>query len=707
MSIGAQKAAKKETRKHRLDPLVAPKSIALVGASARPDTNGLALVQMSRIDGYEGRVLPVNPRYKEIEGLACFPSLDELPQRAEHVVLSLGAEQLESALAQAIRHGAKGATIFSSCQIEGEKEPRLQPRLRDMAREAGVAICGPNTMGFYHRSIGLRVAGFPSPPGLRAGGIVFIAQSGSAFASLAHNDRRLGFSLVVSSGMEMTATAADYLEWAIGRPETRVVSLFLEQVREPERFMAVLSDAEKRGLPVVALKVGRTARSAAMAMSHTGALAGSDTGFTAMCRRYNVILVDDLDELAAMLLCLDQRRPFGPGGLASIHDSGGERELVVDLAERFGVDFAEISAATKAKLAAELDPGLVAENPVDAWGTARDFVDRYTRIFDALIADPSVSAGVFFSDIRENYWYSAGVIEATRRVSATAAKPVLIATNYSKTHNHTIAATLASEGIPVMEGTRESLLALKRVFRWRDRRAAEKEAVTPAAPEAISRWKARLASGQAIGEREGLDLLSDFGVRVPKTKLVRSEREALDAAAAIGFPVALKTAAGHAHKSDVGGVSLGLGSAAAVAEAYADLKRRLGPEVLVAAMAPPGVEVGVGAIIDKEFGPLVVLSAGGTLIEILDDKVAALAPIGPTEARELLSELKISKLLAGARGKPPADLADLSHSISRFSVLVASLADVIAEFDVNPIIAGPSGAIAVDALVVPKAGARV
>ena len=124
-----------------------------------------------------------------------------------------------------------------------------------------------------------------------------------------------------------------------------------------------------------------------MAMSHTGALAGSDTGFTAMCRRYNVILVDDLDELAAMLLCLDQRRPFGPGGLASIHDSGGERELVVDLAERFGVDFAEISAATKAKLAAELDPGLVAENPVDAWGTAKDFVDRYTRIFDALVAD--------------------------------------------------------------------------------------------------------------------------------------------------------------------------------------------------------------------------------------------------------------------------------------------------------------------------------
>jgi acyl-CoA synthetase (NDP forming) len=659
---------------------------------------------MSRIDGYKGSVLPVNPRYKEIEGLPCFRSLDELPEIAEHVVLSLGAEQIEAKVAHAIRHGAKAVTIFNSCQLEGDEEPRLLARLGRMADEAGVVICGPNTMGFYNRTIGLRVAGFPSPPGLRAGGIVFIAQSGSAFAALAHNDRRVGFSLVVSSGAELTATAADYLEWAIGRPETRVIGLFLEQVREPERFVTVLAEAESRGLPVVALKVGRTARSAAMALSHTGAMAGSDTGFVSMCRRYNVIIVDDLDELSAMLLCLDQRHAFGPGALASMHDSGGEREMVVDLAERLGVEFANISAATVARIAPQLDPGLLAENPLDAWGTARDFVDRFSRSFGALVEDPAVAAGVFFSDVRENYWYSAGVVEAVRRVAAKATKPVLIATNYSKTLNHSLAAALAAEGIPVMEGTRESLLALKRAFRWRDRRAMERESIAAAPVEVVARWRARLASGVAMDEREGLELLADFGLPVVNARVVRSLEGAVAAADAIGLPVALKTAAGHTHKSDVKGVHLGLASAAAVRQAYADLAERLGSQVLVASMAPAGVEIGLGAIIDKDYGPIVVLSAGGTLIEILDDKVAALAPIGPMEATELLGELRIAKVLAGGRGRQPTSIASLADAISRFSVLVAGLADVISEIDVNPIIAGPGGAVAVDALVIADKG---
>ncbi|KAB2851560.1 MAG: CoA-binding protein, partial [Hyphomicrobiaceae bacterium] len=541
MQTGSPTTKKEQPARHRLDPLLRPRSVALVGASARPESSGLALVQMSRVDGYKGRVLPVNPRYREIEGLTCCPSLEQLPAPTEHVVLSLGADQIETGLAQSIRHGAKAVTIFNSCQLEGDSEPRLQDRLRSMAKEAGVVICGPNTMGFYNRSIGLRVAGFPSPSGLRAGGIVFIAQSGSAFASLAHNDRRLGFSLVVSSGMEITSTAADYVEWAIGRPETRVIGLFLEQVREPEKFVRVLAEAGRRGLPVVALKVGRTTRSAAMALSHTGALAGSDTGFAAMCRRYDVILVDDLDELSTMLLCLDQRHAFGPGALASIHDSGGEREMVVDMAERLGVEFAEISEATKAKIAAELDPGLEAENPLDAWGTARYFVDRYTRAFGALLADPAVSTGVFFSDVREDYWYSAGVAEATRRVAARAAKPVCIATNYSKTFNHTLAASLAAEGIPVLEGTRESLLAIKRAFAWRDGRKKRKEEIAPAPAGTIERWRKRIASGEDISERDGLNMLGDFGLQVPKMMEARSLEEALAAAAVIGYPIVLKT----------------------------------------------------------------------------------------------------------------------------------------------------------------------
>lgn len=695
-------APAKTTAAHRLDPLLKPASIALLGASARSNSNGLALVEMSRIDGYQGRIYPVNPRYTEIAGLRCYPTLESLPEQVDHVVISLANAQLEPGLELAIAHGAKAATIFGSGQIDGDTEPRLPRRIKSRAEAAGIAICGPNSMGFYTPLVGLRVAGFPSPPALRRGGIAFIAQSGSAFSALAHNDRRLGFLLCVSSGMELTATAADYAGWALLQPETRVIGLFLEQMRDPARFAAVLEAANRRDVPVVVLKVGRTARSAAMALSHTGALAGSDLAFVAMCRQHGVVVVDDLDEMAATLLFFDQRHRMPAGELASIHDSGGEREMIVDVADRLGVPYAEITDATRAAIAPHLDPGLVPENPLDAWGTPQDFVARYTGAFGALVDDPNVAAGVFFSDVREGYWYSAGLIEAARAVAQRATKPVVIATNYSKTFNHDMAHQLAKDGVPVLEGTRESLLAVRHAFRWRDRRR-ERAAPAPNVPAAVvDRWRKRLAASGSLSEHEGLELLGDFGVSPVASKLAKTATEARQAAGTIGYPVALKTATGHAHKSDVGGVHLGLATSSEVDAAYADLSARLGPAVLVSAMAPAGVEIGVGAIVDEAFGPIVVVSAGGVLIELLEDKAAALAPFGPDEARELLSELKVRKLLAGVRGRPPADMHALAQLVSRFSVMVAALAHEIAEIDVNPVIAGAKGALAVDALVVTK-----
>src|SRR5262245_3508469 len=692
----------KATAAHRLDPLSKPSSIALMGASSRPNSNGLALVEMCRIDGYGGRIYPVNPRYSEIAGLPCYPTLESLPEQVDHVVVSLSNAQLESGLDHAIAHGAKAATIFGSSQLDGDPEPRLSERIRRRALAAGLAISGSNSMGFYNPLIGLRVAAFPSPPGLRRGGIAFIAQSGSAFSALAHNDRRLGFSLCVSSGMELTATATDYVDWALLQPETRVVGLFLEEIRDPGRFVAVLESASHRDVPVVILKVGRTAKSAAMALSHTGALAGNDQAFVAMCRHHGVVVVDDLDEMAATLLFFDQRHRVPEGKLASIHDSGGERELVVDVAERLGVPYAELTDATRVAIAPHLDAGHVAENPLDAWGTPQDFVARYTGVFGALVEDPNVAAGVFFSDVREGYWYSAGLVEAVRKVAQGATKPVVIATNYSKTFNHDMAYQLAKDGIPVLEGPREALLAVRHAFRWRDRARAR---VTPASnisTAVIERWRKRLATSDALSERDGLGLLKDFGVPVVPSIAARTAAEARDAARAIGYPVALKTAAGHVHKSDVGGVHLGLTTASEGDGAYADLSARLGAAVLVSGMAPAGVEIGLGAVLDEAFGPIVVVSAGGVLIELLEAKNAALAPIGPDEARALLGEIKVHKLLAGVRGSPPSDMQALAELISRFSVMVAALAPELAEVDVNPVIAGAWGALAVDALVVTK-----
>lgn len=683
-----------------LDPLLKPESIALLGASAKPDSNGLALVEMSTIDGYGGRVYPVNPKYTEIHGHTCYPTLEALPERVDHVVISLANAQIEEALQLSIRHGAKAVTIFGTAQTNDHSEPRLPQRIKAIAERAGIAVCGASSMGFYSPLARLRVAAFPSPPGLRKGGIALIAQSGAAFSALAHNDKRLGFSLCVSTGMELIVSAADYAEWALNQRETRVIGLFLEQIREPGKFISVLELASRRDIPVVILKVGRTPRSAAMAVTHTGALAGDDRAFVAMCQRYGAIIVDDLNEMSATLAFLDQDRRLSAGLLASVHDSGGQRELAVDIAEHVGTEFAQISDATRSIIALHLDEGLVAENPLDAYGTSRDFVARYERAIKALVDDENVSACIFFSDIRDDYWYSAGVVEAVRRAARLTAKPLAIATNYSQTSNSASAMTLALEGIPLLEGTREALLAIRHAAQWRDRRKTPPTTGHTANKDVVAKWRGRLDRKAPLTEHEGLQLLADFGITTAENRTASSIDTACEAARAIGFPVALKTAAGHAHKSEVGGVHLALEDEAAVRSAYLDLEKRLGPDVLVSAMAPSGVEIGLGAVIDKSFGPMIVVSAGGVLIEYLDDVAAALAPISPEEAMTLLSGLKLSRILKGVRGKPPANMAALSETVARFSQMVTALSQSISEIDVNPVIAGNASAYCVDALVI-------
>lgn len=690
---------------HPLDALLSPRTIALVGASARPESAGLAMVEMARIDGYAGRIYPVNPRYREIAGLKCFPSLDALPEPAEHVVLGVANARLERALDEAIAHGARAATIFASCRLDEDKSPALAERLAAKAAASGLALCGGSSMGFYNRIIGLRVAGFPSPPNLTRGGIAWIAQSGSVFSALAHNDRRLGFALAVSSGMETITTVADYIDWALRQPETKVIGLFLEGVRAPDRFRGALEAAAERGIPVVALKVGRTQRSAAMAATHTGAVAGNDAAWRALFRRYGVGIVNDLDEMAASLQLFEQPRAIGAGALATIHDSGGERELLVDLAESLNLPFAVIGEDTKAKIAARLEPGLVPENPLDAWGTATDYGARSADCLTALLEDPATALGIAFSDPRDDYWYSAGVVESVRQAALRSGKPVALASNTALAVNAKLAMRLREDGVPLLIGTRAALLAARNAFAHRDfqARRVRRDAVPdgPAA-EVSERWRARLADGKPLLDAEALDLLADYGVAAAARRLAGSLAEAVAAADEIGYPVALKTAEDHPHKTELKGVMLGLSSRRALAEAYADMSARLGRRVLVQAMAPTGVEIALGAIDDPDFGPVVMVAAGGALVELIGDTAVSLAPFGEDEADALISELKVARLLDGWRGDPPSDRNALALVIARLSRLAADLAGAYAQIDVNPVIAGAQAAVAVDALVIPR-----
>jgi acyl-CoA synthetase (NDP forming) len=692
----------------RLAPLLNPRSIAFVGASVRPNAPGNDMMRMIRRGGFSGLVHAVNPGHREIEGYPCVPGLADLPAAPDLVVLSVRNERLEESLGGAIARGARAAVVFASGILPGERDDPLARRLARAAAEAAVPVCGPNCMGFYNDLDRVWVCGFPSPRQPAPGGIAFIAHSGSVFGALAHNDPRLRFALAVSPGGEATATVADYIAYAVERPEVRVVGLFIETARDPERFALALEQAAERGVPVVALKVGRTAAAAAAALTHTGALAGSDLAYDALFDRYGVVRVETLDELAATLLLLSTGRRVGRGGLVAIGDSGGERELLIDLADRAGVPFAAISNETRASIAARLEPGLEAANPLDAWGTGADFVATFTNGLGDLLADPEAALGLFTADIRDGYYLHRGFADAALAAACESDKILAVATNYTQVRHDALALELTLAGIPVLDGTANALAAVRGALSYRDFRARPDDPPPmPPAARAADRQAARARLREATGpldEAASLSLLEAWGVPAIPHVVVESPAEARLAGAKLGYPVACKTAtSGILHKSDDGGVRLDLANDEALLEAYRDLAGRLGPRALIAPMAKRGVELSLGMIRDPQFGPIVVVGAGGVLIELIDDRRAALAPFGRATACRLLDRLKIRRLLDGYRRVAAVDIDSLADIVALFSVLAVDLADLVAEIDINPLFAGRD-IVALDALVIAQPG---
>jgi acyl-CoA synthetase (NDP forming) len=687
---------------HRLAPLLMPKRVALVGASPKEGTVGNGMIVAATMEEAAEIVL-VNPNYSEIGGRPAYPNLRELPQPVDMAVLGVSNERLEASVHDAIAAGVKALTIFASGYLDNDRAPKLTQRIAAMAREAGVQICGGNCMGFYNLSYGLRVCGFPPPTWMRKGGAVLLTHSGSVYSGICHNDKRMGWALAVSAGQELTTTIADYLDFALEMPETRCIGLFLETVRDPANFVAGLEKARALDIPVIALKVGKTAASAAKAVSHSGAIAGNHAAYAALFDRHNVLEVETLDDFANALRLYSGPRRLAPGGIATMHDSGGLLELTIDLAEKRGVSFAAVSDDTKRTLAERLDAGLEPGNPLDAWGTGKDYEAAMGDMMTALVEDPATACGIFCVETRDGYYLSDGYAALMETAFARTEKPLLLATNLGSNGSDGVAQRLTEHGIPVLSGVDSALSVLKQAMRHRDRAAQPRLEVPSALKGLREKWAPRLQSGEPLDEDASLALLQDYGLQVPKRHVVGSLEQVVPWAERLGYPVALKTAAaGVHHKSDVGGVKLDIRSEAHLRAAYEEMAHRLGPRMLLTQMVEQGTELALGGLHDPQFGMLLMLGAGGTLIEMLDDRAFALAPIDELEAERKLDGLKLRKLLAGVRGAQPAHLPSIVMAIARFSVMLADLDGLIAEVDVNPLIAGPSACMAVDALIVPR-----
>jgi acyl-CoA synthetase (NDP forming) len=705
MNLAASERAGPNLADHRLAKLLAPRSVVLVGASPKPDSVGNGMIRGMRDGGFTGRVYAINPNYGEIEGIPCFPSLAALPEKVDHALLGVANARLEAAMADAVAAGIHAATILASGYLEGDGTPPLTKRIAALARGAGMAVCGGNGMGFYNNEAHVRLCGFPPPDWIGSGPIALISHSGSAFSALVHNDRRFGYCLAVSAGQELVTNASDYLDYALRMPSTRVVGLFLETIRDPAGFLAGLELANQRDIPVIAIKVGRTPESAELALSHSGALVGDDAVQRAVFSRHGVVEVEDLDEFANALLLFSQPRRLARGGLATMHDSGGERELLVDLAAAKRVPFARIGEPTREKLTSRLDYGLEPINPLDAWGTGHDYQGIFGDCMSALLADPDTAIGALCVETRTGKALHEGYAEAMRRAHAGSEKPVIFINNLAAPGHDDLAVAITRAGLPVLIGLKPALAALRGAMDRRDFRL--RPAMAPAAaPKGLGvHWRKHLAAGGALEEAQGLRLFADYGLPVLPHRIVEDGPSLLTAGRELGFPLVLKTAMrGILHKSDVGGVKLGLADAPALAAAYDDMAPRLGPRVLVTPMAPlsTGLELAFGAKIDPFFGPVVMVGAGGVLIEFLKDQAVGLAPFDTPEAQRLIDSLALRPLLDGKRGRPPADLSLLAEALAAFSVMVADLADAISEIDANPVLATADGPLALDALVVAR-----
>ena len=682
------------------------RSVALVGASARPGSLGARMIAEVARSPSRPRTYLVNPRYTDIDGTPCLPSLAELPEPVDLVLLAVPDATLEAQLDAAARTQARSAIIFGSAfDLPGASG--LRSRLAAIAGQAGMAVCGAGCMGFVNVARGLRAVGYLEPD-LHPGPVALVTHSGSVFSALLRARRGFGFSLAVSSGQELVTTAAAYARYALSLPETRVLALVLEAIRDAADLRAVLAEALAADLPAVLLSVGASAAGKALVSAHSGALAAADGAWEALAGAYGLHRVADLAELADTLELFSVGRGWvgrrcGPGtaGIATVHDSGLERAHVADLAAELGVPFAPLGPATRDRLAAALDPGLAPDNPLDVWGTGHDTEPLFAECLSALAADPSVAAVALAVDLVPEFDGDESYPRAVLTAAARTSKPVAVLAGLPAAVDPAAAARLRAAGVPVLEGTRSGLLALRHLL---DHAEPKDPLPAPDPPgDTGRRWRETLARHPGgLGGAALFDLLRDYSLPAVRARAAASRAAALAAAAAIGYPVVLKTdEPGIAHKSDVGGVRLGLGDPAAVGAAYDDLAARLGPRVLVCETAAPGPELALGLVRDAALGPLLVISAGGVLIEIFAERAVLLAPVTRSAAVAALRRLRLAAVLAGTRGQPPADLGAIADAITGLSRLACDLGDALDALDINPLICGPSGAIAADALLIP------
>jgi acyl-CoA synthetase (NDP forming) len=690
-----------------LRDLLNPSAVAIVGASDDPTRIGGRPIAYMRDAGFAGAILPVNPKRRTVQGLPAAPSVADLDRPIDFAIVALPAPAVNDAIRAAIMKGAKGCVVFSSGFAEADAAGAArQAEMAEIARDTDARIIGPNCIGVFNARNGF-VASFSStldrgPP--LPGEVAVASQSGAYGCHIYFVARRRGVNVgkLVSTGNEVDVDVADAIRLFAEDDEIHTIIAYAEGVKDGSKLIAALETARDARKPVIFMKVGRSEVGAAAAGSHTAALAGEDAVYDAVLRQYGAHRARSTEEIVDIAYaCRPRIFPTGRRlGLVTI--SGGAGVLMADAAKDFGVDTPPMPADAMAELKAVV-PFASARNPVDVTAQVLNdasLVEANLRIMQVRGGYDAVLA--FWASLAGSPAVADRLIEAVERAIAGFEDRLMV---HALVATREIIAKYQALGHLVFEDPTRAVGAIAALMRFGEVFAKQRdEAPWPACPSALPEGR--------LGEREARTILAAAGLPVVEGRLATTPAAAAEAARVFGGPVAMKIAGPDIlHKTEIGAVALGVAAsdAAAAFEAILAGAAERVPEaridgVLVSPMVAGGVECILGAKIDPVFGPIVMAGIGGVFTEVLGDVALRRAPIGPTEARGMIEELKGAPLLQGARGTVPADLDAMADAIAKLSTFAAAHAATVESVELNPVRALPDGALALDALIVKRAG---
>jgi acyl-CoA synthetase (NDP forming) len=697
-----------------------PRSVAVIGASEIPGKASERRTRSLIEGGYKGDIYLINPKRSELFGRKAYQGITEIEAEVDLVMIVVAPRFLTSAVADSVKMGAKGVIIITAGLGEtGEQGKRIEAEILNEAAKKGTFVIGPNCSGMFSASADMNFLGVPR---IEGGPISVLAQSGNVIDSITHyaRTRGIGFSKIISVGNAIGVNFHEYIDYLKDDPDTKVIMAYLEGIKDGNNLVKVVRETTKKK-PVIALKVGSSSAGARAAASHTGSLAGDDVIVDAAFRQAGVVRVANVDELFDMAgVFVHCPLPRG-NRVAILSEGGGDNSIAADNAERHGMEVPVLSNETQEKMKPFLLEGMPASNPIDYGGTAEENPHMITECVKVCMEDDEVDGiyitGFFggFKDIIAPH-----VAELEEQASrdmvdlvSTYKKPLFVHTSFARDPIKSLD-ILKTAGVPVMESSERTAQCLSALMQFSMRQKRISRMHVPEM-EAKERPNVKGLFEKVKGEKrnnlletESRALLSEYMIPLPEAMVASSAEKAAEAAKKIGYPLAMKIVSPDIiHKSDAGGIRLGLEDEADVKEAFNEIVRNaekitskekiLG--TLISPMVGRGQECIIGMIRDRQFGPVIMFGLGGIFVEVLKDVSFRVAPLADEDIDEMIREIKGYKILSGIRGEKPKDIDAIKDILAKLSQ-IASANPEINEIDLNPVIVHEKGASIVDSRVI-------